>query len=268
MKLFILFALWVFVITPWSIFAADEPTPNNGAPDPFGTKIIAQTESKKLSLAQIKSLMEAKISDISIREVTELPNLRLFQVVTEDYSSIFVSQDGNDFILGEHFSFDKSGSLRNLSKERKDKGQFATIRSIPIEELIIFPPKEKTKKLGWILVFTDIDCGYCRKLHRDIQKINAMGIEVRYAFFPRTGPNTESFEKAINVWCGEEPTASMTAAKSGLPVAKKECPNPVLTQYKTGIKVGVRGTPTIFTENGKKIPGYIMPEDILKSLQS
>ena len=259
-----------------SVSAAEAPTAkvagNTGKTGNAGnTENTSNTNNlvtkKYRTAAQIKTLMQEKIPDISIIEVKLLPNLGLFQVLTSDYTSIFVSRDGNDFVVGEHYSFGTAGKLKNLSKARQEQGQFALAAAIPKEELIIFPAKKKTKSAGWILVFTDVDCGYCRKLHREIDEVNRLGIEVRYAFFPRSGPDTESFKKAINVWCGEDRQASMTAAKAGLPLANKVCPNPVLEQFNTGIKVGVRGTPTIFTENGKKIPGYIAPAELLKLLQ-
>ena len=117
--------------------------------------------------------------------------------------------------------------------------------------MIVFsPPDGKVKHT--ITIFTDIDCGYCRQFHREIDKVTALGIEVRYLFFPRTGPNTESWTKADDVWCAADHNAALTRAKLGGEVPEATCGNtPVEAHYALGKRIGVRGTPAVFSETGE-----------------
>ncbi len=69
--------------------------------------------------------------------------------------------------------------------------------------MLIFGPKNAAHT---VTVFTDIDCGYCRKLHGEIAKYNDNGIRVRYLFFPRSGEGGESYKKAVR--SGARATAS------------------------------------------------------------
>ena len=110
-----------------------------------------------------------------------------------------------------------------------------------------------------ITVFTDIDCGYCRKLHQEVEQYNDLGIGVSYLFFPRTGLNTPSHQKAINVWCASDQQNAMTQAKNGVELPPLMCENPIESQYMLGIGAGVHkvGTPSVVFDDGSMVPGYL-----------
>ena len=117
-------------------------------------------------------------------------------------------------------------------------------------------------------VFTDIDCGYCRKLHSEIAEYNRLGIRVRYMFYPRSGPGTESWQKAVSVACSSNPQDALTRAKQGEAVPERSCKTPpVAKTYELGRELQVRGTPGIFTEAGDYVPGYRPPAEMLQVLQ-
>ena len=78
--------------------------------------------------------------------------------------------------------------------------------------MLVFSPKDPKYT---ITVFTDIDCGYCRKLHSQMAEYNRLGIRVRYLFYPRSGPDTESWHKAEAVWCSANRNDALTRAKKG-----------------------------------------------------
>jgi thiol:disulfide interchange protein DsbC len=118
-------------------------------------------------------------------------------------------------------------------------------------------------------VFTDVDCQYCRKLHSEIAEINKLGVRVRYVFFPRTGPGTESWHKAEAVWCSANRNEALTRAKQGAALdLKKTCgATPVDREYNLGLNIGVRGTPAIVTESGDLITGYLPPHELLQKIK-
>jgi thiol:disulfide interchange protein DsbC len=118
-----------------------------------------------------------------------------------------------------------------------------------------------------VTVFTDIDCPYCRKMHSQIAEYNTRGIAVRYAFFPRSGLNTPSFDKAVSVWCSANRREAFTRAKQGQAVPARHCDNPVAREFQLGLELGIHGTPMIILPNGDIWPGYATPDDLLSILQ-
>ena len=117
-----------------------------------------------------------------------------------------------------------------------------------------------------VTVFTDIDCGYCRKMHSQMAAYNKEGIKIRYLMFPREGVNSDSFNKAVAVWCADDRQDAMTKAKRGEEIARKTCDNPVEAQFELGQKLGVRGTPSMILEDGEMIPGYVPPTQLAQLL--
>jgi thiol:disulfide interchange protein DsbC len=120
-----------------------------------------------------------------------------------------------------------------------------------------------------VTIFTDVDCGYCRKLHNQIEEYNNLGITINYAAFPRSGLGTDSFTKMVNAWCSDNTKLSLTRLKNNKEVDVNFCDNqPVSKHYAIGKKLGVTGTPAIFSTEGILIPGYLSPEDLLTKLKS
>ena len=132
--------------------------------------------------------------------------------------------------------------------------------ALQTDDMIIFAPEGRRR--GVVNVFTDVDCGYCQRLHREVPALNEMGIEVRYLAYPRAGIGSPSAEKLVSAWCAENPQAALTRLKTGEPVEPRSCANPIAAQYRLGQQMGVRGTPALFLEDGRMLPGY-MPADAL-----
>ena len=126
--------------------------------------------------------------------------------------------------------------------------------------MLVFSPKDPKYT---ITVFTDIDCGYCRRLHSQIAEYNRLGIRVRYLFFPRSGPDTESWHKAEAVWCASNRNEALTRAKNGEDIKSPKCPTDIIKRdYELGQKLAVDGTPAIFLASGEMLPGYAPPAQL------
>jgi thiol:disulfide interchange protein DsbC len=175
----------------------------------------------------------------------------------------YLTADGKFFLDGNLYDMD---TRENLTEERRTKARAAMINSIPESQMLIFSPKNPQYT---ITVFTDVDCQYCRKLHSQMAELNRLGVRVRYMFYPRTGPNTESWHKAEAVWCAADRNEALTRAKAGGPLdTGKTCgPTPVAREYALGQSIGVRGTPAIVTENGGYINGYLPPHDLIEEIK-
>ena len=129
--------------------------------------------------------------------------------------------------------------------------------------MIVFAP-DAPKHI--ITVFTDVDCGYCARMHRQMADYNRLGIEIRYTAFPRAGIGSPTYEEMVSVWCAEDQHTAMTDAKAGRAVEPARCDSPVSDQYEAGRAIGVNGTPAIVLESGELIPGYLPPDELLSRL--
>ena len=175
----------------------------------------------------------------------------------------YLTADGKYFLDGNLYDMD---SRENLTEELRTRARLALISAVPESQMLIFSPKNP---LYTITVFTDVDCAYCRKLHSEMAELNHLGIRVRYMFYPRSGPNTDSWKKAEAVWCSANRNEALTQAKLGgkVDVSKTCDANPVAREYALGQSIGVRGTPAILTENGDYISGYMPPRELVQEIK-
>ena len=132
------------------------------------------------------------------------------------------------------------------------KEQLATVS---VDDMVVFSPEGETR--DYIAVFTDVTCFYCQKLHREVDQLNAIGIEVRYLAFPRGGIDSDGAQKLATAWCADDQQTALTELKAGVELPINQCEgNPIAAQYELGKEMGVSGTPAIVTSSGELIPGY------------
>ena len=190
---------------------------------------------------------------------TPIPGLYEY---THGAELVYVTADGRYGFAGDLY---RLSDKANLSEARRRELRLALINAVPESQMVVFaPPAPKYT----VTVFTDVDCQYCRALHRQITEYNRLGVKVRYMFYPRTGPNTASWSKAEQVWCSPDRRAALTAAKLGETLKAAACkPNPVADEYALGQAIGLTGTPGIVTESGELLPGYSPPDELVQELQ-
>ncbi len=173
----------------------------------------------------------------------------------------YLSEDGRFAVQGDIVDL---GSRANLTDERRGELRGKAIEAVGENNMVVFAPEGPVKYT--VTIFTDIDCGYCRKMHSQIADYNKEGIKIRYLWFPREGVGSEAFDKAVAVSCADNRQEAMTRAKRGEKVESKPCDNPVQAQYELGQKLGVRGTPSMILESGEMLPGYVPPTQLAQML--
>jgi thiol:disulfide interchange protein DsbC len=226
-----------------SAFANDTPTDATKAVDPRA--------------AIAKQFPEAKLEDI---KPSPIPGL--FSIVIGG-DSAYVTADGKYLITGDLYDID---AKVNLTETGRNSIRKAAIAKLDERDMIVFAPQGTAKYT--INVFTDVECGYCRKLHSEIDQLNKLGVRVRYMAYPRSGPGTDDWAKMESVWCSKDRKAAITQAKLHDDVKMQKCGGtPVAKQYKLGEEFGVRGTPAIFTADGDYLSGYLPPNDMVKQLE-
>ena len=188
---------------------------------------------------------------------TVIPN---FREIAVSGRVVYVSVDGKYLLQGALIDLATRQNLTDASEAVLRRG---VLDGVGRDRRIIFSPANPKYR---ITVFTDIDCAYCRKLHSQVAEYNKAGISVEYLFFPRAGLNSDSYNKAVSVWCASNRQQALTDSKLDKPVAKKTCPNPIAMEYDLGRRVGVDGTPAIYAPDGSQLGGYLSPADILAKL--
>ena len=207
----------------------------------------------------VRNALAKAIPGIKIDGIKASP-IAGYREVAVNGKIIYVSADGKYLMQGQLVELATRDNLTAISEGGLRRG---LLDAVGKDRRIIFsPPNPKYR----VTVFTDIDCGYCRKLHSQIAAYNKAGISVEYLFFPRAGINSEPYNQAVSVWCAADQRKALTDAKADRPIPKKTCPNPVAKDYELGRLVGVDGTPAIYAPDGTQIGGYLSPPEMVEVL--
>lgn len=203
-----------------------------------------------------------RIAGATARDLRATPIKGIYEY-TRGAEVAYVTEDGKFAFAGDLYQL---GTNYNLTEARRRDLRRSMLSAVPEASMLSFAPKDYKYTIN---VFTDVDCSYCRKLHAQVAEYNKLGIRVRYMSFPRTGPNTDSWGKAEQVWCAKDRNSALTDAKLDKPLSAARCaPNPVAQHYALGKSLQIAGTPAIVTEFGDMIEGYAPPAEMLKELQN
>ncbi|MCP5161593.1 MAG: thioredoxin fold domain-containing protein [Hahellaceae bacterium] len=210
----------------------------------------------------VRQVFESTLPGVEVTSVRAAPIQGFYQVMTADDRPLLISEDGRFILTGDIYEI-SAGKISNLSEKDRMVSR-AELFKEPESELFVFKPEGEVK--ARIAVFTDIDCGYCRKLHAEIPRLNALGVQVNYFAYPRAGVDSPSYDKMVSAWCAENRNEALTKAKAGQAIAPKLCENPVKKQMGLGHLAGVTGTPAIVLESGELLPGYLPADELAKQL--
>ncbi len=215
-------------------------------------------------------LLKAKINSalgLTVVKVEKTAVSGIALLVT-DQGLFYASYNGEFFIQGKVYSLGEK--VTDIAEESLAKIRLEGLKTFE-DDMIIY--KAENEKYV-VSVFTDITCGYCRKMHEQMADYNARGITFRYLAYPRsgikdrTGNLSQGFKDLRSVWCSEDTATALTRAKSGSGIAHRICEAPIEAQFNFGRQIGVSGTPAIILSNGMMIPGYQPPaqlEELLKN---
>lgn len=194
---------------------------------------------------------EAEISATDVKGVYRM-------LIQGNYAYAYV--DGDFALIGDLFN---TKDKVNLGEVAASQRMADIIDAVPTSKMIIYGPENPKR---YITVFTDIDCGYCQKLHKEIPQLTEAGIQVRYLAYPRSGVPSASYDKYVSVWCNDDQQTALTSAKAGNTPVAAVCDNPVEETFNLGREVGVRGTPTMIFDDGTVVPGYVQYEQLIQRL--
>ncbi|MDZ7662496.1 DsbC family protein [Thiohalophilus sp.] len=204
-------------------------------------------------LEQARKAIMDRFDDVKAENVEPSPIKGMYRV-TIPPQVFYISPDARYVVDGEVIDLENK---RNLTREYRQQSVVAAIEALGEESMIVFGPKDAEHT---VTVFTDIDCGYCRKLHEAVDEYNEQGIRIRYLAYPRAGLESRSYQKAVSAWCADDQKAALTKAKQGEAIPNKTCDDPVTRHFQLGQAIGVSGTPALVFESGQVVPGFVPPK--------
>lgn len=209
---------------------------------------------------QLKNDLQQRLN-MPIQSITPTEVPGLYQAVASA-GIFYVSEDGKTVIQGKMYRFTEEGLIDRTGLALEQ------LRVSGLEQLkrpfVSFPAKNEQHE---VFIFTDVECGFCRKLHERVEEYNALGITLHYMAYPRAGLNSAVADKMRAVWCAEDPQKAMTKAKNGQTITSEACDQPVAEHFQFGRQVGVTGTPNIILSDGRMLGGYVEPKQLLTLLQ-
>ena len=209
--------------------------------------------------------LAAKIPGTKPEDLRPTPVPGIYEL-TQGADVSYVTADGKYAFAGDLYQITPGKDFPNLSELRRRELRLARLASVPESQMLLFGP---AKAQHTVTVFTDVDCPWCQRLHAQVGQYNKLGIRVRYMFFPRTGPDTDSWHKAEAVWCSSNRNEALTRAKNGEDIKSPKCPTDIIKRdFELGQKLAVEGTPAIFLASGEMLPGYAPPGQLVKYLKS
>ena len=225
-------------------------------------------DDKKPALDERSAAIAAKIMqarpdlNVTAIEATGIPGVD--KATVGGRGAIYVIQNGDYFFVGDLYRVDKN-EIVNVTEMEKNGEREKLLASLDKNDMIVFSPKGQVK--ASITVFTDVDCGYCQKLHQEVPQMNDMGIEVRYLAYPRAGIGSPSYEKVVSAWCSDNRQDALTRLKQRQSIPTNLCEkNPVDEQFEIGHLMGVTGTPSLILEDGEMLPGYVPADRLAQKL--
>jgi len=218
------------------------------------TSSVVNADENAIRQALTKSMPSVKVGSVKPSEISGLYE------VTVGGNIFYVSDDGKYLVQGHLVDV---AARVDLTEEKLSGVRKQAIEKLGLDKMIVFKPKESKYTVS---IFTDIDCGYCRKLHSEIDQYMAEGITIQYLFFPRAGKGSDSYHKAVSVWCADDRKAALTAAKKGDTPPAKTCANPIDEHMQLAEDFEVKGTPMMVTEKGNIFPGYLPAKQLAEAL--
>lgn len=222
-----------------------------------GAKVDANSVEGRI----IEKLSAAR-KDLTYSDFKPSPVKGVYQGLVNGEGVIYVTEDGEYFFPGDMIHVTADGFV-NVTENQKNGLRKTLMADVSRDDMIVFSPKGEVK--ASVAVFTDVDCGYCQKLHQEVPKLNELGIEVKYLAYPRAGIGSPSYKKVVSAWCADDKQDALTKLKLREAIPELLCESsPVAKQFELGRKAGVTGTPALVLEDGTLVPGY-MPADQLAS---
>ena len=220
-------------------------------------------------------------ADESTEDLTRLLKLRLGSDQVEpptatEVEGVYQTRFGNKFaylidggryvFIGDMVDLKTARNLTEMSRRELVVEQLAGFSE---EKRIIFPALKEERAV--LSVFTDTSCGYCQQLHKEVRFLQEAGISVHYLPYPRGGNRGPGYSDMRKVWCADDQRKAMSIAKgaeTGSLASSETCDSAQYVDdgYLLGNRIGVNGTPALYSSDGGKFNGYVPYQQLIPQL--
>lgn len=212
---------------------------------------LAQAQSVPVSPAQLAAI-KAKLGErlpgfgpIESVRTTPVPGLLEIKVGSE----LIYSTTTGDHLIQGHIIDTKT--QRNLTDERLEEVNRIDFAALPFKDAVVWKTGTGKRK---IVVFADPNCGYCKRLEKDMQQLPDVTV---YTFMVAI-LGDDSRVKLDNIWCVKDRTAAWRDwMLTGKAPSRSfgSCESPAARNGALAQRLGINGTPAIFFEDGTRIAG-------------
>ncbi|TLD47674.1 MAG: putative thiol:disulfide interchange protein DsbC [Accumulibacter sp.] len=198
--------------------------------------------------AAVRKSLESKLGR-PLTSLTRTPYLGLYEAYAD--GQIFYTDDKVSVIIAGALIDGKS--MKNITDERLQKLTAIKFSELPLT-LAVKQVRGDGKRV--FATFEDPNCGYCKKLAKDLAKLDNVTI---YTFlYPILSP--DSLDKSNRIWCAADKAKAwndwMVDGKA--PGGKGDCDTTAVKKtIEIGRKLAINGTPTIFFTDGERVPGAV-----------
>lgn len=236
----------------------------------FSSSVRAQSVSDELQ-AELTAKLTANFPQVKVESIASTVFEGLYELELDSGEIIFMNPAGDHLIVNARvLHVQGRGQVVDLIEQKKAQSRRNMLANLDLSKAVTFKGDRSKGKTTALYVFTDVDCGYCRKLHEEVPELQAAGVDVHYFAWPRAGLQSQTAEKMHQVWCAEDQQSAMTLVKSSGPLkdAIENCESPLAEHLKVGVKLGVKGTPAIFLESGDQVGGYAAASELLNAINA
>lgn len=212
--------------------------------------------------AAVRAAAKSLAPDVKVTSIRPTPVAGMNEVVLNGQQGpmlVYINDKGTYAFAGELIDILKE---RNLTEERVDELTRVKFDSLPLDKAVKVVKGNGKRRL---VVFSDPDCPYCRRLEKELAKVDDVTV---YTFlFPIAHP--AAIPKSKQIWCAADRGQAWTdyMLNGALPANKGDCANPLDAVMALGQKMRVNGTPTLIFTNGHRAPGFVPANRIEALLQ-
>ncbi len=200
-----------------------------------------------------------KNHNIGVVAQNDNPNLQGLNITTlmTDSGLIYADLDKGVFFTNvKPVNVEYGGMQLDIS----DKQFYADYINAVENKIVHKAPNERLV----VQMFTDISCGWCAKVHQNLDSYTRQGITLEFILFPRNGLNTEVARQMATIAASDSPIDLLQAAFNGSYIPATQLNHTLIEHYNAGVGIGVTGTPAMFV-NGYPIDGFLPADKIVAS---
>jgi thiol:disulfide interchange protein DsbC len=200
--------------------------------------------------AVIRKALTQRFPGANIASVQKTPYSGLFEVYL-DGQLIYVDAKAQYVFAGDVIDLK---NRTNLTQDRLNRLQAVKWDTLPLNNALKTVKGKGERKL---VVFSDVDCPYCRKFEAELAKVD--NITVYTFLYPIEGLHPKAVQTSKQIWCAPDRNKAWDAyiTRGTVPNNDGKCANPVEATIALGSKLKVSGTPTLVFANGVRVPGMV-----------